>query len=163
MGETMFTSPAPGVTIRYARPEDGPAVQTFVFATLRSYGIEPDPEGLDADVVHFGESGDGEIAELVLDSGGMAVGSVALTPKGEGVAHLSKFFINAAQRGKGLGRPLLAAAVAEARRRGYHRLQLETRTAYEQAVHLYESTGWQRGPDLPPGHGPDRSYFLHLR
>lgn len=43
----MVAEPA---IIRRAEPEDGPAVRDFVFATLRSYGIEPDPEGLDADV-----------------------------------------------------------------------------------------------------------------
>ena len=28
--------------------------------------------------------------------------------------------------------------------------------------HLYESTGWVRGPDLPPGYGPDRTYSLDI-
>lgn len=46
------------VLIRRATPADGPAVQRFVFDPLRSYGIEPDPEGLDADVVAFGTAGD---------------------------------------------------------------------------------------------------------
>jgi hypothetical protein len=52
--------------------------------------------------------------------------------------------------------------VDAARGRGYQRITLETRTAFEEAVHLYEATGWQRGPDLPPGYGPDRTYVLDL-
>jgi GNAT superfamily N-acetyltransferase len=148
--------------IRRALPADGPAVRDFVFATLRSYGIEPDPNDLDADVVAFGTAGDGPVAEFVAEVDGMAVGSVALSPRGDGVAWLSKLFVNAGYRGRGLGRALLARAVDEARRRGYRRIDLETRTVFLEAVHLYEATGWVRGPDLPPEHGPDRSYSLQL-
>jgi putative acetyltransferase len=149
--------------IRHAMPEDGPAVREFVFATLRSYGIEPDPDGLDADVVAFGTAGDGPVAEFVAEVDGLPVGSVALSPRDGGVAWLSKLFVDASYRGRGLGRALLARAVDEARARGYQRIDLETRTIYREAVHLYEATGWTRGPDLPPEHGPDRTYSLHLR
>lgn len=150
-------------SIRRAWPADGPAVRAFVFETLRSYGIEPDPEGLDADVMLFGTAGDGPVAEFVAEMDGQTVGSVALSPRGEEVAWLSKLFVRADARGHGLGRALLARAVEEARARGYQRIELETRTAYEAAVHLYEATGWVRGPDLPPEHGPDRTYSLRLR
>ena len=148
--------------IRPAQPADGPVVREFVFATLRSYGIEPDPDGLDADVMAFGAAGDGAVAEFVATADGRAVGSVALSPRGAGVAWLSKLFVDAGYRGRGLGRALLDRAVAEARMRGYRRIDLETRTAYREAVYLYEATGWVRGPDLPPEHGPDRTYSLDL-
>lgn len=148
--------------IRRAIPADGPRVREFVFATLRSYGIEPDPEGLDADVVAFGTAGDGPVAEFVAELDGTAVGSVALSPRGEEIGWLSKLFVDAAYRGRGLGRRLLARAVDEARARGYRRIDLETRTIFREAVHLYEATGWVRGPDLPPTHGPDRTYSLTL-
>lgn len=137
-------------------------VRGFVFATLRSYGIEPDPDGLDADVTAFGTNGDGPIDELVAELNGRVVGSVALHPVDEQRGHLSKFFVDAVYRGRGVGRLLLAGAVAQARMRGYRRIELETRTAFQEAVHLYESTGWQRGPDLPPAYGPDRTYLLDL-
>jgi len=162
MSEPSCGSKSMEPRIRRAQPEDGPAVRDFVFATLRSYGIEPDPEGLDADVVAFGSASDGLTAEFVAEQDGRPVGSVAIAPHGEGVAHLSKFFVDASYRGRGLGRPLLARVVQEARALGYDRIDLETRTAFLQAVHLYEATGWQRGPDLPPGYGPDRTYSLLL-
>jgi putative acetyltransferase len=149
--------------IRRAVPDDGPSVREFVFATLRSYGIEPDPEGLDADVVAFGTAGDGPTAEFVAEVDGRAVGSVALSPRAEGVAWLSKLFVDAAHRGRGLGHALLTRAVEEARTRGYRRIDLETRTIFREAVGLYEATGWIRGPDLPPAHGPDRTYSLELK
>ncbi|MBI2760914.1 MAG: GNAT family N-acetyltransferase [Chloroflexi bacterium] len=152
----------PSFIIRSAAPDDGPAVRGFVFATLRSYGIEPDPEGLDADVTAFGTAGDGPVAEFVAEADGVAAGSVALSPHGADAAHLSKLFVDARFRGRGMGRALLARAVEEARARGYGRIDLETRTIFEEAVHLYEVTGWVRGPDLPAGDGPDRTYTLYL-
>jgi GNAT superfamily N-acetyltransferase len=154
---------AVAAVIRRAVPEDGPPVREFVFATLRSYGIEPDPDGLDADIVAFGTAGDGPVAEFVAEIDGRPVGSVALSPHDEGVAWLSKLFVDAAFRGRGLGRALLTRAVEEARARGNRRIDLETRTIFREAVGLYEATGWTRGPDLPPGHGPDRTYSLRLR
>lgn len=137
-------------------------MRAFVFATLRSYGIEPDPDGLDADVMAFGTAGDGPVLELVAEEDGRAVGSVALSPRGDDVAWLSKLFVDASYRRRGIGRALLEHAVADARGRGYRRIELETRTIFREAVHLYEATGWQRGPDLPPEHGPDRTYALSL-
>jgi putative acetyltransferase len=152
----------PRYLIRQAIPEDGPAVRAFVFATLRSYGIEPDPEGLDADVVVFGTAGDGPAGELVAEVDGVAAGSVALSPRDAATGHLSKFFVDARVRGRGLGWALLARAVEEARAAGYRRIELETRTIFLEAVHLYEATGWVRGPDLLEGYGPDRTYTLDL-
>jgi GNAT superfamily N-acetyltransferase len=148
--------------VRRAVPADSPAVQRFVFATLRSYGIEPDPEGLDADIVAFGSAGDGPALEWVADQGGTAVGSIVITPMNPREAKLSKFFVDASRRGYGIGRRLLAHAVAEAQARRHQRLHLETRTKFLEAVHLYEATGWVRGPDLPPEYGPDRTYTLEL-
>ncbi len=154
--------PLSSLRIRRAIPADSPAVQHFVFATLRSFGIEPDPEGLDADVVAFGTAGDGAALEWVADLDGTPVGSIVITPMNAAEGKLSKFFVDASLRGYGIGRRLLAHAVAEAQARGYQRLHLETRTIYLEAVHLYEATGWIRGPDLPPGYGPDRTYTLDL-
>ena len=54
-----------------------------------------------------------------------------------------------AQRGKGIGKALLAHLLAEARRRGYERVSLETgaTAAFLPAQRMYESAGFVRcGP-----------------
>jgi len=148
-------------TIRRARPEDGPAVRAFVFATFEAYGIIPEPESTDKDVMTFGEHGD-PIDEFVADIDGVAVGSVMVSPHDGGNGWLSKFFVDARHRGRGIGRALLARAVASARSRGYRRLELDTRTFFKEAIHLYESTGWTLSPDVPALGPCDVIYYLDL-
>ena len=145
---------------RRANPGDHDAVVALVFDTLRSYGIQPDPQGLDADVVRFGTIDDPSIAEFVAELDGHVVGSIALRDRSDSTGHISKFFVDAAERGHGIGRRLLELSVAQARRRGLRELDLETRSQFEAAVHLYESTGWKRGPD--PTNVCDRTYLLRL-
>ena len=153
--------PAGGPRVfRRAMPADCAPVIALVFETLRSFGIDPDPVGLDADVMRFGTPDDPSVFELVAESSRRVVGSIALRDRGDGSGHVSKFFVEAGLRSQGIGRELLARAVAEARRRRLRRLDLETRSQFEAAIHLYESTGWERGPD--PKNVCDRTYILSL-
>jgi ribosomal protein S18 acetylase RimI-like enzyme len=145
---------------RRATPADHDVVVALVFDTLRSFGIEPEPDGIDADVMRFGADGDPAIAEFVAELKGRVIGSVALRDRGDGTGHVSKFFVDDRARGRGVGRKLLELAVGEARRRSLKALDLETRSQFEAAIHLYEATGWKRGPD--PRNACDRTYLLSL-
>jgi len=146
--------------IRRAMPSDGEAVRRFVFDTLRAYGVEPEPDDHDKDVMTFGQDPE-PIDAFVADVEGVAVGSVMVTPRADGVGWLSKFFVDRAFRGRGIGRALLERAVAAARERGYKRLALDTRTYFKEAIHLYEATGWllSAGESHPPC---DAYYYLDL-
>jgi GNAT superfamily N-acetyltransferase len=127
--------------VRRAIPADGPDVRRFVFQTLRDYCIEIDLDGHDRDVLTFGDPKE-DALEFVAELDGRPVGSVIITPRGDGSATLSKFYVDAACRGRGIGRPLLDFAVNAARAAGLRRLELDTRSCFHQAIHLYESTGW---------------------
>jgi putative acetyltransferase len=150
------------VSIRRARPADGPAVREFVLATFASYGIEPDLEDTDAELVRFGEHGD-QVDEFVAVVDDAPVGSVMVMPREDSYAWLSKFFVAQRYRGRGIGRALLARAVEAARARGYRSIGLDTRTAMKEAVHLYEATGWRLDP-AGPADGPCEAFYtLDLR
>ena len=159
---SSLAHPFPVILLRLAVPSDAVYVQNFVFATLRSYGIEPAPESLDAPVVAFGTAGgDGSVLEWVAEISGTVVGAIVLTAIGK-EGKLSLFYVDSSYRGLGIGRTLLEHIIKEAKVRGFHRLHLETRTIFREAVHLFEATGWIRGPDLPPEYGPDRTYSLQI-
>jgi putative acetyltransferase len=74
------------------------------------------------------------------------VGCVALVPFGpseDGVCELSKMTVAAQARGHGVGRALLHAAIERARQLGARTLFLGSNGKLADAVHLYESVGFQ--------------------
>ena len=147
--------------IRHATLTDAGRAKDIVFACLRSYGLEPDPEGLDADIFAFGAAKAGA-DDLVAEVDGTVAGICALSARGRHVGWVAKLFVDAAYRKRGIGRALLARAIDQGRARGYQRLQLRTRSIFREAIALYESTGWQRGADPPREIGPDRTYAFDL-
>lgn len=148
--------------IRRATPADAERAKDIVFASLRSYGIEPDPGGLDADIFAFGAPKDGA-DDLVAEVDGVVAGICSLSARGPDAGWVAKLFVDARYRRRGLGGALLARVIDEGRARGYARLELRTRAIFREAVALYESTGWQRGADPPKEIGPDRTYAFDLQ
>jgi GNAT superfamily N-acetyltransferase len=161
----MITEEAPvetGIHIRRATSGDGVTVRGFVFDILSEYGIAPDPQGSDADVMRFGEGDRDGVIDLVAEIDGNVVGSAILTRARRGDVKLSKLFVAATARRRGVGRRLLNSAIQEARAAGYRCIEINTRAVYREAIDLYERSGWERGPDKL-GPGPDRVYYLPLQ
>ena len=149
--------------VRRATPADRERAIAIVFESLRAFGIEPEPEGLDADVMRFGD-GEDEAHEIVAVLDGEVCGVSALVAKGQpadALGWVSKVFVDARFRRRGAATLLMRDVLREARARGYRRLGLKTRTIFREAIALYEASGWARGPT--PASGPcDRTYFIDL-
>lgn len=152
-------SPAPdstelpdGFLLRPATNADGPAVQELIFSVLREFGLCPDPAATDADLADIeGSYGprEGWFRVAVEPGSGRVVGSVALLPRSAAVVELRKMYLLPGCRGRGLGRALLEAALAEARRAGYAEVVLETAAALEKAVRLYARAGFRKSDAAP--------------
>jgi GNAT superfamily N-acetyltransferase len=148
------------LVVRKAALADRASAIRIVFDSLRAFGIEPDPETLDADVMRFGD-GAGGTYEIVATIGAEVCGVSALSPRGENEGWVSKVFVDARYRRRGAAKALMADVVREGRVRGYARLGLQTRTVFREAIALYEASGWTRGAS--PSCGPcDRTYWLTL-
>jgi putative acetyltransferase len=150
------------IAIRRAVLGDREAVLGIAAAGMREFGLEPDFDGLDADIGRLGEERPNVLAELVAEIDRAVCGSVVLTAKAEALGKLSGLYVHPAYRGRGVGRALLNTAVDAARRGGLVRLYLETWGKMSSAVRLYESSGWVRGEDLPAASGAERCYWLEL-
>lgn len=137
----------------------------IVSSALRSFGIEPSPDKWDAEIFSFGRNPP-DVCEFVAQSNEQVIGVVVLKEPGNGHGMLRDLYVDEDYRGQGVGRLLLDHIIRVARINGLSRLELETRTEFEAAISLYESTGWKRGPDLKqlgdPPIGPDRTYYLPL-
>jgi GNAT superfamily N-acetyltransferase/2-polyprenyl-3-methyl-5-hydroxy-6-metoxy-1,4-benzoquinol methylase len=146
-------SDIPSYELRPATNADGPVVRALVFATLREFGLCPEPAATDSDLddiesSYFGSGG--WFAVLCEPATGRVVGTAGLKPRGGGVVELRKMYLDPAARGKGLGRVLLDAAVRHAEQAGFERIVLETATALKAAVRLYKRNGFV--PSVEPAH-----------
>jgi DNA-binding MarR family transcriptional regulator/ribosomal protein S18 acetylase RimI-like enzyme len=83
--------------------------------------------------------------------GDEVVGTCALMPDAPGVWELTKMGVSERHQGLGLGRKLLAAAIAGFRELGGRELFLESSRKLTPALKLYESMGFQMQPGIKPG------------
>jgi GNAT superfamily N-acetyltransferase len=149
------------VTIRPGGSGDGRVVRRLVFDILNEYHVAADPDDSDADVMGFGTSDSAWSIDLVAEHDGEVVGSAMVRMHSGGWGKLSKLFVLPGHRRLGIGRALMDRAIESARGLGYSGLEIHTRARYREAVALYESTGWTRGPDRS-GDGPTRVYVRTL-
>jgi GNAT superfamily N-acetyltransferase len=81
---------------------------------------------------------------------GVAVGCGGVCRFDATRAELKRMYVAPAARGLGLGRRILAALEAQARRLGYVAVVLETGNRQPEALRLYESAGYERIPCYEP-------------
>ena len=79
---------------------------------------------------------------LIARAGDRVVGCVSLVPVGDGVYELSKMAVDPSERGRGIGRRLMEAAIARGRELGGSSLFLGSNRRLVAAVSLYESVGF---------------------
>ncbi|GAC1415518.1 MAG: hypothetical protein NVSMB62_03410 [Acidobacteriaceae bacterium] len=101
---------------------------------------------------------------LMVRLNGEPVGCVALIAMNDGRFELSKMAVTPTLRGQGVGRRLILRAVEEARSLGARSLFLGSSTKLGNAVHLYESVGFEHvaAASLPPMKYERADVFMHM-
>lgn len=137
------------------RPEHAEGFRALVGDTLREFGFEPDP-ALDPDLSDPAEAYE---ALWIATTNDVVVGSVALRRIGPGALQLKRMYLMPGQRGRGLGRRLLATALDWARRDHADVITLDTTERMEEARRLYEQHGFVRVSGGPPRQGQSRFVY----
>jgi GNAT superfamily N-acetyltransferase len=87
------------------------------------------------------------------------VGSAALRDLGDGRVELKRMYLRPDQRGRGLGRELLALALEWARTHDMRAVRLDTSERMVAAQRLYEAHGFERVPGDAPRQGQCRLLY----
>ena len=151
------------LTLRSAVNGDRAAIETLVYNVLAEYGLEPDLDDTDRDLLDIESNylARGGVFEVIEDADGRIVGSIGLFPLNEETIELRKMYFAPEIRGLGLGQKLLDAMIEKARKLGYMRVYLETASVLKPAVHIYEKAGFR---PVDEKHTPrcDQAYMLEL-
>jgi len=144
-GPRLMSDSTDPFRVRPAANRDLPAIRQIVFGVLREYGLEPDPDGTDADLADVEASylGRGGVFEVVQQQDGRIVGTVGLFPVNRRRAELRKMYLLPGARGRGLGKRLLERMLDTARRLGFREVLLETNSVLKEAIGLYEKYGFE--------------------
>lgn len=140
---------------------DAEAFRTLNEWWIRKYfGIEEHDNDMLLDPEGYVLAKGGHIFFATAD--GVPVGCCALIAMEPGVYEVAKMAVDERLQGAGIGRKLLSYTVEQGRRLGARSLYLETNSKLKNAIHLYESLGFEH---LPPRPTPyvRANVFMELR
>ncbi|MEW6572468.1 MAG: GNAT family N-acetyltransferase [Bacillota bacterium] len=141
------TSLAPRWTIRTRSPGDlGQVLYLHGLLYAQEYGFDLSfEEYVAAGLAEFAASYNPERDRLwVAEADGRVVGSIAIFGRTKTAAQLRWFIVHPDHRGQGLGRVLLAEAIAFCEERAFRTVYLWTLAHLDAARRLYESFGFRK-------------------
>jgi GNAT superfamily N-acetyltransferase len=145
--------------LRSATNADAGAIKELVFVVLGEYGLQPDPDGTDADLNEIEGSylRSGGCFDVLVDTSGAIVGSVGLYPIDSATCEFRKMYLSREVRGQGRGKRLLEHEGERVRR-----VTLETASVLKEAIALYRAYGFRpyQAPHL--SQRCDNAYVLAL-
>jgi GNAT superfamily N-acetyltransferase len=133
------------IVIEPARAGDAPAVIALIGRVFAEFGFSWDPSTevpdlFDLERRYGGDAGAFWVARLH----GEVVGSVGVERLPDGHAELHRLYLDAALRGRGVGRALVEAVLGWCRAAGIGRLTLWSDTRFDRAHRLYQGMGFRQ-------------------
>ena len=136
------------VTFRKIENRDNAEIASLIRKVFREFGIDrpgtvyTDPTTDDLYTLFRKPGSEYWIAE----ENSRIIGGCGIYPTPnlpEGCCELVKLYLDAAQRGKGIGRKLMEKAFESAREHGFRQIYLESMPELSKAISLYENSGFR--------------------
>lgn len=150
------------ILIREGILSDAELVKSIAFPIMKSFGIKPDPKGLDFELGHFGEIYSSAIAQLVAVVESRIIGSIILRHNQQNSGKITGFYVDSKFQGQKAGHLLLSEVISRAQMINLDGIFLDTWDKMESAVQIYKKFGWKQIEDPPPNSGANRRYYLSL-
>lgn len=151
----------PVIELRAYQPGDAEAFRALNEWWIAKYfGIEEHDNDMLLDPEGYVLARGGHI--FFATASGEPVGCCALIAMEPGVYEVAKMAVSETLQGAGIGRRLLRYTIEQGRRLGAHRLYLETNSKLQNAIHLYESLGFEHLPPQPSPYAR-ANVFMELR
>ncbi len=148
--------------LRIGKQADAVHVREVAYSAMHSFGLTPDPKGIDIELGRFGEKLDILLLQLVACEGNKVTGCISLSRLDSSIGKLSGFYVDASYHGQGIGKKLIARVIDHAKSISLNGIYLETWDSMVAAIHLYTKFGWNRIADPPKESGAQRAYYLEL-
>jgi GNAT superfamily N-acetyltransferase len=138
---------ATGILIELISPRserDWSAARRLIEEYAASLGVDLCFQNIDHELEHLAQEYGPPAGAFLLavEEAGRYVGCVGLRRFAEGIGEMKRLYTIPATRGRGTGRLLAKAIVAEAEGLGYRRLVLDTLPSMQEAQALYASLGF---------------------
>ncbi len=128
-------------------PDDTGAVRDLLREYADALGVDLSFQDFKRELNHLpGEYAPPSGTLLIAVENGWAAGLVGLRKLDAATCEMKRLFVRPMHRGTGLGRRLAEAAIADARRKGYARMRLDTLPSMKEAHALYDRLGFKPIP-----------------
>jgi GNAT superfamily N-acetyltransferase len=133
------------IVIEPARADDAPAIIALIGRVFAEYHFRWNPSLEVPDLYDLAQRyGRARGAFWVARLHGRVVGSVGVERLPDGRAELHRLYLDAALRGRGVGRALVDTVLGWCRAAGIRRLTLWSDTRFDRAHRLYEGMGFTK-------------------
>lgn len=131
-----------GLKLCDATNDNAQELTGFIFKILQDFGLAPELDGIDQDLLNPEETYQGGLFKLLRDESGELRASLALLPRENNTVELRRMYLHPSLRGRGIGLACLSYAMRQARHLGFQHMSLETARVLSQAVSLYQMAGF---------------------
>ena len=153
----------PGFVFREASNEDSAGISELVFNVLKEYGLKPDPNDTDADLLQIFDSYQKQGGFFCLiEKQGRILGCAGIYNLSASKCELRKMYLHPSIRGKGIGKFLLEQMLSKAKELRFSKMTLETASVLKEAISLYKRYGFVKVTTDHLSCRCDQAYELNL-